>query len=265
MNLWQFIKSRLFIYNLLGAILLIVLLLWLLVSQLNNYTLHGEVVEVPNLSGLTIEEASKIISEKELRYTILDSMYSQTGKKGSIFEQEPKPNSKVKRNRMIYLYVIAHSNEKVTMPTITDVSVRQAKAMLEASKLRVGNIQYVPNPAKGLVIRQKIRGNDIKAGVLITVGTSIDLEVGQGGDDFKVGVPDLSGLSYFEAEKILFESSLNIGAISYCNRQVDTLSAIICKQRPVSSNNLIPAGSSIDIWLEGNNTGELTIDSSTTK
>lgn len=182
MGLWQFIKSRLFLYNLLGAVLLVVLLLWLLVSQLNNYTGQGEEIVVPNLNGLTIKQAEKIITEKELRYTILDSIYSQTGKKGSIYEQEPKPSSKVKRNRMIYLYVIAHSAEKVSMPTVTDVSFRQAKAMLEAAKLRVGNIQSVPNPAKGLVIRQKIGGKDIRPGAFISVGTAIDLEVGQGGD-----------------------------------------------------------------------------------
>ncbi len=265
MNLWQFIKSRLFLYNLLGAIIVVIVMLWFLISQLNNYTAHGEIVDVPNLNGLTIEQASKIIAEKELRYTILDSMYSQAGKKGSIYEQEPRPNSKVKRNRMIYLYVIAHSNEKVAMPTITDVSVRQAKAMLETAKLRIGNIQYIPNPAKGLVIRQKIRGKDIKSGVFITVGTSIDLEVGQGGDDFKVTVPDLTGLSYFEADKILFDNSLNIGAISYCNSQVDTVLAIICKQRPMASNTVIPAGSSIDIWLEEKETGETTNDTSATQ
>lgn len=185
MSLWQFLKSRLFLYNLLGAVVLIVLLLWLLVSQLNNYTGQGDEIPMPNFKGLTIEQATKIIAEKELRYTILDSIYSQTEKKGSIYEQEPKPDSKVKRNRMVYLYVIAHSAEKVSMPTVTDVSIRQAKAMLEAAKLRVGNIQYVPSPAKGLIMRQKIRGRDVSPGTFITVGTAIDLEVGQGGDEFK--------------------------------------------------------------------------------
>jgi beta-lactam-binding protein with PASTA domain len=259
MGLWQFVKSRLFLYNLLGVIILIAFLLWLLVGQLNNYTDHGKIIEVPDLIGLTIKEAVKIIEEKELRYSIVDSMFSQTAKKGSIYEQEPKPNSKVKRNRIIYLYVIARSAEKVSMPSITDVSIRQAKAILEATKLKVGNIQYVPHPAKGLVIRQKIWGKDISSGTLLTVGTAIDLEVGQGGDDFKVNVPDLMGLSFNAAEKLLFEYSLNIGAISYCKTAIDTAEAVICKQRPGASENIfIPAGSSIDVWLEEKTEGEST-------
>lgn len=257
MSVWQFLKSRLFLYNLIGAIILLLLLLWLLVSQLNTYTDHGENIEVPNLSGLTIKEAEKLIEEKELRYSIVDSMYSQTAKKGSIYEQDPKSGSKVKRNRIIYLYVIARATEKVTMPNITDVSIRQAKAILEAAKLRVGNIQYVPNPAKGLVIRQKVGGKDIRPGSLVTVGSSIDVEVGQGGEDFKVSVPDLVGLTFNEASKVAFEYSLNIGAISYCSVVTDTAEARICKQRPLASDEIIiPAGSSIDVWLEKIETGE---------
>ena len=72
---------------------------------LQIYTKHGESINVPSVRGLQIEEAGDILKKSDLKYEIIDSLFLTTGVPGSVVEQTPEENSKVKKGRTIYITI----------------------------------------------------------------------------------------------------------------------------------------------------------------
>jgi beta-lactam-binding protein with PASTA domain len=93
--------------------LVLYLLSWLGAFLLNVYTRHGESLTLPNLKGLSFEEVDKILSEKKLRYFITDTAFIDDMPKGSVVEQNPSPNTKVKEGRFIYITIKIKKNGRI--------------------------------------------------------------------------------------------------------------------------------------------------------
>ena len=67
-------------------------------------TNHGDTITVPNLIGMELNEIDEFLSDRDLRYEILDdSSYSSEYPPYTILQQNPSENEKVKENRKIYL------------------------------------------------------------------------------------------------------------------------------------------------------------------
>ena len=64
------------------------------------------------------------------------------------------------------------------MPDLVNLSLRQAKAKLESSGLKMGELTYTPDIAKNAVLKQFARGVEIEKGTSIVKGATIDLEMG---------------------------------------------------------------------------------------
>src|SRR5436190_8628958 len=98
----SFIKSKVFFFNLLIVVVLIGAACLVLYNWLDNYTHHGESITVPDLRGMTREKLVKFIENKHLQYKVVDSLYEVGKTPGTVIEQDPAPDSKVKENRTIY-------------------------------------------------------------------------------------------------------------------------------------------------------------------
>ena len=220
---------------------------------LHHYTHHGEALSVPDVRGLTIQEAEKVLQNAKLRCQLIDSVYVTTVKPGTVVTQNPEPDFKVKENRNIFLTINATMPEKTKVPNIVGVSFRQAKTTLESHGLNVGALTYVPDIAKNNVLKQTYKGVEIKPGSEIIKGSNIDLVLGQGLSDELTNVPNLIGLGLNDAGEYLTKYFLNIGVIIYDNSVVtsaDSIKAFIWQQRPEAEvDALIQLGSSIDVWL----------------
>jgi eukaryotic-like serine/threonine-protein kinase len=262
---FQFLISKIFWLNVLIAIILFVFLAWLTLFSLGLFTKHGEAISVPDLNGMTLEEVKAALDENNLRFEVIDSVYLTSKKKGTIVDQSPSPNFKVKENRKIFLTMNATLPERVHTPELVGVSLKQATANLETYGLRVGSLKYVPDIGKNVVLKQLYKGKEIKRGELVNKGEAIDLVLGMGASDEKTSVPFIIGLKISEASIKLNENFLNIGAI-ICDETVkssqDSAKAKIWKQAPVPNKNVeIKMGSSIDIWIT-NKTELIPTDSS---
>jgi beta-lactam-binding protein with PASTA domain len=246
----DFLKSKLFLKHAFAAFLVIACVLWIAFKFMNSYTLHGTTIEVPSLARLSMKDAAKAIAAKELRYVIVDSIYDEENKPGTVVEQNPLAKFKVKQNRTIYLTVNAYNPPKVQMPNLIDVSLRQASAMLETYGLEVGNLKYVPDYAFNAVLHQNYKGKEIKPGTQIMKNSRIDLVLGDGLKGEKIPVPDLSGLTLEEAESIIKSAALDKGALVYDNTVTDSLKAKIYKQTPAySPTAMINPGRTIDLFF----------------
>jgi len=220
---------------------------------LRHYTHHGETLPVPDVTGLMLDEAGKLLQAQKMRWQLSDSVYVASVKPGAVVNQNPEPGSKVKKNRNIFLTVNALAPEKVKMPNVVDLTFRQAKTTLESQGLVIGELIYKPDIAKDYVLKQLYRGGEIRRGTEIIKGSAIDLVLGLGLSNETTPVPDLLGYTLFEARDILTKYFLNFGVIDYdqtVNTSVDSLKAFIFRQRPENSiNAVLQLGATVDVWL----------------
>lgn len=248
-GLLQFLKSKTFLKHLAIYIVSITLIFWLVFSWLKATTNHGEVVVVPDFSGLGLKELDKFVSDKNLRYLVIDSIYDIKAKKGVVVRQEPEANAEVKEGRTIYLYVTSVMPPTIQMPKLIDRSLRQAAAMITTFGLRLGKTKFVPDQCANCVLEQMVKGKKITPGANIEKGTIVDLIVGKGLSDEEVGVPCLYGLSRKEALAKLAESSLSIGAVSF-DVPKDSSSGRVYRQIPSCGKDaMINMGGTIDLYF----------------
>jgi beta-lactam-binding protein with PASTA domain len=248
-NLRNFLKSKTFLYSIIGMVLLVSVSFYLLNNWLNNYTHHGESITVPDVRGLTEEKLIRFFEDKHLQYRIVDSLFEDGKAPGTIIEQDPKPDSKVKENRTIYLTVNSSRPPKVKMPNLVDVSFRQAEAILQTFGLRVGQTIYRPDLAKNAVLAQLYKGRGISSGTEIYKGSAIDLVLGDGLGNAEVPVPNLVSLTRGEALFVLKGSSLNIGTITFDDGVKNEDAAKVYRQIPEAGSASIKQGEAIDIFL----------------
>ncbi len=252
-DLIKFLVSKHFFKNLAIAIGIAFGIFVLLFISLRIYTHHGEALSVPDLFGYTLEEADSVIIDRMMTYKVIDSVYIQELEKGTVVEQNPKPNFKVKENRTIFITMNAQSPEKIVMPKVTEVSLRQAEALLTSHGLRLGELIYKPDVAKNYVLDQQHEGQQMAPGDTIVKGSTIDLVLGTGLGGQATGVPDLLGLSWREADDVTKDAFLNLGLPIYDNSiltEEDSLNARIYRQKPMAGRQIqIPMGSYIDVWL----------------
>ena len=125
-------------------------------------TNHGDTITVPNLIGIELNEIDEFLSDRDLRYEILDdSSYSSEYPPYTILQQNPSENEKVKENRKIYLTLNSSIPPKIKMPKIINGSVKNAQLILRSYDLKLGDITYVPDMARNAVLKIFINGDSI--------------------------------------------------------------------------------------------------------
>ncbi|MFA6334038.1 MAG: PASTA domain-containing protein [Bacteroidales bacterium] len=215
-------------------------------------TRHNSELEVPDFSGLSLEEAQKVANKSNLRLDITDSVFFPKMGRGVIFRQNPHSGSMVKKNRRILLTINSVEPKQVGMPSVIGYSLRQAKAELVAKQLGVGRLIYVSDMATNNVLSQMYNGRYIPSGSMVESGSDIDLELGNSGGE-STFIPNVTGLSFITAKDILIDNSLNIGKLSYdesVKTYSDTISSFVVKQSPKPTNyNSYSLGASVDLFL----------------
>ena len=250
MSLKTFIKSRKFFIHIGISILLSVIIIWGTTLFLGAITQHGSEITVPDLTGLKIDELDDYLSNRDLEYEIIDSIFNLKERKGTVISQDPFPNSKVKSGRKIYVTVISKLPERTTVPDLKDLTLRQTIAVLQTYGLKVGKLEYVTDIARNAVLKQKYKGQIIEQGTMIEKGSLIDVVLGRGDKNEKTSIPYLLGKKRNEAIKLIQELSLNIGKEVF-EDDVDTSNARVYKQFPnYSKKSNISLGSSVDIWYK---------------
>ncbi|MFC0606036.1 PASTA domain-containing protein [Winogradskyella pulchriflava] len=181
MSLVKFLTSKVFFKQLALAIVAIVVLCFIILKWLDITTNHGEFVVVPDLKGKSIETVKIELEDNDLQMKIQDSAnYNPNYPKFAVIEQNPEAGSQVKENRKIYLILNPSGYRKVEVPNILKRTFRQAKPQLEALEFKVGDITYIDNIGKDVVLGMKHEGKTLKPGTLLPLTSTIDLVLGNG-------------------------------------------------------------------------------------
>ena len=250
----RFLFSKTFLVNAVIALVLILSALYATLSYLDDYTLHGQIIKVPDLTGKTLEEVSEILDTSIFVPVIADSIYLREMPPGEIVEQDPAAGKTVKQGRKIYLTLASENAPKISMPNLIDLSLRQASSLMEAYGLVVGELTYKPDLCKNCILGQTYNGEDVEEGFKISRESKIDLIIGMGLSNELTPVPYLIKMKKEMAEVLLKSAYLNIGGLSYDQNSVftaeDSAAAVIYRQSPFYSEDpIVPMGSSVDLFL----------------
>jgi beta-lactam-binding protein with PASTA domain len=180
-DFFAFLKSRTFFIQLGLALVATLLLCFITLQWLKSTTNHGEFVEVPDFSKMSVIEMRELAEDVGLRYQVLDSTnYNPEFPRFSILEQNPSAGSKVKENRKIYFTVNPSGYKKVTVPDIVQVTQRNATSMLRAVGLDVQRVTYIDELGKDMVYNMKHKGKYVKPGDKLPKTSKIELICGNG-------------------------------------------------------------------------------------
>ena len=180
MNFKKFIKNPITI-NVLLIIVVGLLLVYGTLKWLDVYTLHNQAVTVPNVKGLQVKDAELFFNNNNLKYDVVDSVYSKDTPPGAIVEIVPAAGSRVKEGRMVFLTINAFSAQTAIMPNVQDVSYRQALATLNAAGFNNIQIKYIPGQYKDLTIDvETANGRSLEVGTAYPLTTQLILLVSDG-------------------------------------------------------------------------------------
>lgn len=136
----------------------------------------GAMKEVPDVIGLSVEEAEQEIAADNLTMDI-SKVYSDDIPKGIIISQSPEPKSKLEPKDTVSI-VVSLGTETVEVPEMIGMTIDDVGIMLENARLKYDYTEeYSDEMDKGIVIYQSEEpGNDVK------VGTRLNLIVSKGAE-----------------------------------------------------------------------------------
>lgn len=181
------ITSKIIWMNLLFMVLFVLIMVagsWI---WLRKFTLHGEEVVVPNVKGMTADDARRALEQNGLSGVVTDSGYNKAFPLGTVLDQIPASDSRVKPGREIYLTTNTTRKPTLPLPDIADnSSLREAEARLIAMGLQLTEVEYVEGD-KDWVYGVKFHGKNVFGGDRIPIDGELTLQVGSGDygeDDF---------------------------------------------------------------------------------
>ena len=201
--------------------------------------IRGELVKIPDLEGLTFEEAQKLAKQKKFTLINNGSRLDDTWDKGKIVTQDPAPDSRIKLYAEVKV-ILSAGQEKVLVPRLIGKNVQNIGDLLQENQLRKGLVSYVHTPqyAAGRIIAQSPLPEEE-----VAVNSEISFLVSQGEREKAYLMPDLIGHRASRVVTWLQANDFRIGDIRYVYYE-GLESGIIIKQFPpqgykIQKRNLI--------------------------
>lgn len=186
MSLRNFLTSKVFFKQVLIALGIIAVVIFIMMQWLSYTTNHDQEIPVPNLSKMSVEKAGETLEAIDLEYIVLDTVdFKADFPPYTIVEQDPLPNVTVKQNRKVYVKVNAGKYTSVVIPDIIQKTYRQAVPTLKSAGLEEGKKTYKPYLAKDVVLEIWQNGKKLKAGDKVQKASKIDLVLGDGKTGFE--------------------------------------------------------------------------------
>ena len=189
----------------------------------------GKSYEVPNILGLTVDEANALDEVKDIWYIdVVGTKVDDNYQPGQIVEQDPTVGHTRKSNFVIQVYLCAEE-EKTLMPTLEGMEFRSAKISLQNMNLnlQIAEPQY---EASNEYKKDQVITTIPAAGSEIKKGDTVTLIVSSG--PVSVTVISFIGKDVQEAMRMAEEMGLSVDKSLH--------------QSGIVSNQSIPAGVTVE-------------------
>jgi beta-lactam-binding protein with PASTA domain len=202
MSLINYLKSKVFLKQLLVATLIVVIIVVIVLNTLSFFTKHNEEITVPDLAKLSMEQVEEKLDELNLDYVLLDTMdFHKEYPIYSVVMQDPKPGDKVKEDRKIYVKINSEGFKYVVIPNLIEKTFRQAEPTLKSLGLQLGKVTYKPYLGKDMVLEMWIDGKKVKPGTEVMKTSKIDLVLGDGKIGFEEESKDTTAVLEGESDE----------------------------------------------------------------
>lgn len=169
-------------------------------SSAGAVTLAENESYVPDVSGMSYEEAEEALKERKLSVVINGMNYSESIEKNKILSQTPKSGEKIAAEETVYV-IMSGGKEEVMMPDLSGMEYEAAISLLQAQNL-VLKKDGVKEEYSDLVEKGRVMEQSVAPEERIGVQTEISLTVSLGSlsaETKVLTVPDLIGLTREEA------------------------------------------------------------------
>lgn len=177
----EFFTPRRLGFHIILAIVITLFIIWGVLKIISLYTHHGDELPMPNYVGKCYADLRDSQTE-EFTFEVSNiKIFDASKPEGTVVRQEPLANSNVKRGRKVTLTITTAIPKTVKMPQLAgNITLRQAKHILEDSGLELGTVVETESDSPNLVLGQyrEKTGKVIAAGTEIKQGEKIKLEVG---------------------------------------------------------------------------------------
>ncbi len=171
---------KIILINILAMVAVAVAIPFAVLAWLDDYTLHGKAIEVPNVCGRTLDDGAKLLNDKSLGYEIVDYKYQKGAAENEILEQRPSGASKVKKDRKIQLTLNSGKEPTISLPDVIDnCSLREAVARLRAAGFKLTEHVTISGE-KDWVYSVKMGEDTLKSSSQIPLGSTLTLVIGSG-------------------------------------------------------------------------------------
>ena len=203
-------RLKSFLLSLIGAVfILFVVFLTLYLSSksdLRGYIDKSNIIKVPPVESLLLEDAKKIISAESLVLEVNKTQFSESIEADHIISQSPAFNTGIKSGGTVFV-TLSKGREfnYVTIPNFNGLEKNSAINTLKDAGLKTGIISEDFNEylAVGIVLSQSpAPGEKVKSGTAVNLALSKGREI--------ITLPDLQGYDYSSAKSELESLGLNI-------------------------------------------------------
>ena len=187
MSLKNFLTSKVFLKQIIIALIVTVIVVFAVMKWLNSTTNHDQKIQVPDLTKKLVNKAETELEALTLTYVIVDTVdYKPDYPPYAIVQQDPLPKAFVKENRKIYIKLNAGGYDDINLPDLIQKTKRASESMLKSVGLEVGEVTYKPYLAKDVVLEMRQNGKKVKAGDKVKKASKIDLVLGDGKTGYSI-------------------------------------------------------------------------------
>jgi len=218
---------------------------WKLTTKLlgiDSPSISQNVVSLPEVTSMSIDEAKKKLEEQRIKYEITEE-YSNDVEQGKVMSQKPNAgtNYDIQKNSPVKL-VVSKGVKVVTMPKIKGLTYEEAVTELQKVELKAEKVEEISQSVEeGYVIKQ-----DEDEGKEINAGSTVKVYVSKGNGLEKVTVPSVVDHDVEEAKKSLTEKKLEVN-ITY-TENTSKSNGVVLKQS-VEVGTVVEEGSSITLTV----------------
>jgi len=172
--------------NLLAMALVVIIVVLVTQIVLKSCTHHGEKIVVPNLKGITVEQATRALDALQLNIEVSDTAYEDTLPRGTIVRQTPAGGHAVKEGRCVYVTVNSMAALLKEIPDLVDnKTYQEARMILTSMKFELTEPRLIDGE-EDWVYDLLWEGRSVRRGDKVPQGARLTLVIGNGhtGDDY---------------------------------------------------------------------------------
>ena len=250
----KFIKNHKVLSSFIGLILLFCIAFGGTMLVLN--VTNPKEVEMPNIVGLSKEEAQQRIEGAKLKFEVASEEYNKDVEENHVISQDPtyvEGYNKVKEGSTVKV-VLSKGTEKTKVPKVVGMSQEDAVTAIEDAKLKAEIVEETSKKVQeGYVISQETDANtEVDAGETVKIHVSTGVE--------KATVPGVVGKSQDEAKKTLQDLGFVVTVTTAEDSSKDN--GVVLKQS-LEEGKSVEKGSAITITVntyEASKSAQVTID-----